>query len=273
MPDVYAVCEWDEERGFAIVADYPTALGWSDACAQPDADVRNGYDTVCLIGRLSDEQWTALQSDARYPAVLASGALTQPQLDALNARMATVMHPDLGRMIANSIDAEDAINTMIEANTRPIWRAGLSVTTGQVYYYDRNLWEVTINHITQSDWIPGEAVSLFKPYYETGTDPTPWHQPISSWDAYPINYRVTHNGKTWRSLIGANVWEPGSVGAEALWLDETPAPQTGEWVSGEQGLQIGDLRTYQGATYRVRQNPGINIWPPPTVPALWELVP
>jgi hypothetical protein len=30
---------------------------------------------------------------------------------------------------------------------------------------------------------------------------------------------VTHNGKTWESLIDNNVWEPGAVGTETLWKE------------------------------------------------------
>jgi len=45
----------------------------------------------------------------------------------------------------------------------------------------------------------------------------PWVQPTGAHDAYPLGAIVTHNGKTWESLIANNVWEPGGVGAGALW--------------------------------------------------------
>ena len=44
---------------------------------------------------------------------------------------------------------------------------------------------------------------------------------------------------------------------------------TSEWVYGEPGIQIGDQRSYEGIVYVCIQAPGINIWPPPIVPALW----
>ena len=39
-----------------------------------------------------------------------------------------------------------------------------------------------------------------------------WKQPIGSEDAYHVGDKVTHNGKTWESLIDNNVWEPGVYG-------------------------------------------------------------
>lgn len=152
------------------------------------------------------------------------------------------------------------------------YAVGVAVVVGEILRFEGQLIEVLQPHTTAAHWHPFEAVSLYRRYRAPGGDPEPWVQPGYAEQTYPLNFRVTHNGKTWRSLVANNSWEPGAQGSELLWQDES-TPQIGEWVSGEQGLQIGDLRTYQGATYRVRQNPGINIWPPPTVPALWELVP
>ena len=44
------------------------------------------------------------------------------------------------------------------------------------------------------------------------------------WDGINDNYRygavVSHNGKRWVSVFnGQNVWEPGSAGTEALWVE------------------------------------------------------
>lgn len=150
------------------------------------------------------------------------------------------------------------------------WAAGVAYAAGEVVQYQGQLYAVIAPHVSQSDWLPPVAHSLFKQYVAPG-EISEFRQPQGSHDAYPIGSRVTYQNKTWRSAVNANVWVPGSVGAESLWVDES-APQVGAWVSGEQGLKIGDLRTYQGITYRVRQNPGINSWPPPTVPALFEAV-
>ena len=36
--------------------------------------------------------------------------------------------------------------------------------------------------------------------------------PTGAYDAYPLGWKVTHDGKTWVSLTAANVWEPGAYG-------------------------------------------------------------
>lgn len=49
-----------------------------------------------------------------------------------------------------------------------------------------------------------------------------------AWDGiskdYAIGAIVSHNGKLWESVFaGQNVWEPGTVGTETLWVVYTPA--------------------------------------------------
>lgn len=39
-----------------------------------------------------------------------------------------------------------------------------------------------------------------------------WRQPTGAHDAYPLGWTVKHGGKTWISLVAANVWEPGVYG-------------------------------------------------------------
>lgn len=56
----------------------------------------------------------------------------------------------------------------------------------------------------------------------------------------------------------------------ALW--GIVVPDTTEWAPG-QVVAVGDLRTYQGTTYRCVQAHTTQAgWMPPVVPALWEVV-
>ena len=48
-------------------------------------------------------------------------------------------------------------------------------------------------------------------------------QPQGAHDAYPEGWKVTHNGKTWVSLVDANVWEPGVSGWREEGMEETPS--------------------------------------------------
>ena len=45
-----------------------------------------------------------------------------------------------------------------------------------------------------------------------------WEQPGST-NGYSKGDKVTHNGKTWESLVDNNVWEPGVIGTESLWKE------------------------------------------------------
>ena len=53
-----------------------------------------------------------------------------------------------------------------------------------------------------------------------------WTQPAGAHDAYPSGWQVTHNAKTWESLIDFNVWEPGVSG----WSEVVPVGEFPAWV-------------------------------------------
>lgn len=166
------------------------------------------------------------------------------------------------------LDTNDAAKKPGATVTKPLdWRPGIAYAAGEVARHNGQLYAVVQAHTSQADWPPEVAVALFKRYLPPG-EATPWVQPGGSHDAYPVGARVTYNGQTWVNTIAANVWQPGVTG----WQLDGGAPATSEWVSGEQGLKVGDVRTYSGIAYRVVQNPGVNIWPPPTAPALWQPV-
>ena len=128
---------------------------------------------------------------------------------------------------------------------------------------------------------------------ETLADASAWPeyiQPTGAHDAYPLGYVLTDGGRVWRSLIAANVWRPGSQGAERLWEDVTaevsqppepepeepetppepePTPSAPAWTPGTR-YDTGDLVTYGGQVYRCVQGHTTQAgWEPPGVPALW----
>lgn len=108
-----------------------------------------------------------------------------------------------------------------------------------------------------------------------------WVQPTGAHDANTKGRIVSHNGALWRSLIAANVWEPGSTGAGALWekvtagaAGEAPAtPTAPAWDGGGHAYKAGDLVTYSGKTYRVLQAHSSQAgWTPTAAPSLWVAV-
>ena len=101
----------------------------------------------------------------------------------------------------------------IEENTK--------LEAGQRVNHEEILYNVIQSHKKQADWAPNATPSLYAKVLipEDGTV-TDWEQPDST-NGYKTGDRVTHNEKTWESLVDNNVWEPGAVGTESLWLDVT----------------------------------------------------
>ena len=102
------------------------------------------------------------------------------------------------------------------------------------------------------------------------TDGDVWRQPTSAVDAYPKDWTVQHDGKTWVSLIAANVWEPGLSGWREVVDENDAAP---EWVqpTGEHdAYQTGDTVTFEGQEY-VSTIDG-NVWSPTDYPQGWEKI-
>lgn len=101
------------------------------------------------------------------------------------------------------------------------WEVGVEYVTDTKVRYNDVVYKVLQDHTSQEDWTPDVAVSLFvRCHQQSPEDEYPeWVQPTGSHDAYQKGDKVTHNEKRWESLIDANVWEPGTVGTEALWAE------------------------------------------------------
>ena len=94
----------------------------------------------------------------------------------------------------------------------PAWRSGVAYTAGQRLLYNSVLYKVLQDHTSQDDWTPDAANSLFTKVLIPDVSAIPeWEQPDST-NPYSAGDKVTHNGKTWVSDVGNNVWEPGVYG-------------------------------------------------------------
>ena len=84
--------------------------------------------------------------------------------------------------------------------------------------YSDELYKCLQAHTSQKDWNPENSPSLWAKVLDgqEGTGIGEWEQPDST-NPYMLGDQVTHNGKTWESLVDNNVWEPGAQGSEALW--------------------------------------------------------
>ena len=85
--------------------------------------------------------------------------------------------------------------------------------------------------------------------------------PTGAHDAYPQGWKVTHNGKTWESLVPFNVWEPGIANWRKVAGDDGPA----EWVQptgAHDAYKKGDQITYDGHVWT--SSVDANTWAPGT---------
>ena len=98
---------------------------------------------------------------------------------------------------------------------------GNTLKVGDRVNYYGILYNVIQEHQKQSTWNPVDAPSLFAKVLIPDPSVIPeWEQPDST-NPYMKGNKVTHNGKTWESLVDNNVWEPGVVGTGALWKEVT----------------------------------------------------
>lgn len=101
-------------------------------------------------------------------------------------------------------------------------------------------------------------------------DGDPWQTPQGAHDSYREGATVTHDGKTWVSLIDWNAHAPGVSGWREL-APEGAGPA--EWVQptgAHDAYQAGDVVSFAGRVYRSLIDS--NVWSPSAYPRGWEKV-
>lgn len=95
----------------------------------------------------------------------------------------------------------------------PNWSPNsVSYTADTRVRYNGVLYRVLQDHVSQEEWTPTAAASLFAKVLIPDENVIPeWEQPDST-NPYMAGDTVTHNGKTWTSDVDNNVWEPGVYG-------------------------------------------------------------
>ena len=117
--------------------------------------------------------------------------------------------------IRESATDEQALNSIA---LYPEWKVDVDYTVGQRVLYNSVLYKVLQAHTSQADWTPDVSHSLFAQILIPDENVIPeWVQPDST-NPYMKGNKVTHNGITYESLIDNNVWEPGVIGTESLWI-------------------------------------------------------
>lgn len=142
------------------------------------------------------------------------GLLTEKALDRLNAMMkqATIN-------CASNTDAQALEVQTLYPDWEKDFAPGDTLAKDSRVNYKDVLYKVLQEHQKQETWNPIDTPSLFAPVLIPDPSTIPeWQQPEST-NPYMKGDKVTHNGKTWESLIDNNVWEPGTN--ETLWKEVT----------------------------------------------------
>ena len=116
----------------------------------------------------------------------------------------------LAKIQAADLDDDQAIEVKV---LFPIWDGdGVAYKAGQRIQYLEDLYKILQDHISQQDWTPDVAVSLYVKIDDPSIEYPEWHQPTGAHDAYEKGAKVSHLGKHWTSDIDANVYEPSVYG-------------------------------------------------------------
>ena len=117
-------------------------------------------------------------------------------------------------------------------------------------------------------WEPG--VSGWREVVEEGSGAPEWVQPTDATNAYPKDWTVTHDGKTWVSLTPANVWPPGVSGWREIVDESAGAPEWVQPTGAHDAYQTGDRVMFEGAEYKSLIDG--NTWSPTAYPQGWEKI-
>lgn len=116
-----------------------------------------------------------------------------------------------GAIEVSSVSLDDATAVGVP-ELFPAWAEGKEMTAGKRVQYGDVLYRVLITHTAQANWTPDVSPSLFAVVLIPDPGDIPeWVQPDST-NPYMKGDKVTHNGKTWESMVDNNVWEPGIYG-------------------------------------------------------------
>lgn len=118
-------------------------------------------------------------------------------------------------MFANTLPVDKALEVVA---VFPPWEPSVSYAKDQYVLHGLNpdnepqLYRVISPHVSQSDWSPPAAVSLFTKVGFTETGTPVWVQPMGAHDAYMKGDVVSYNNTKYTSDVDGNVWKPGVYG-------------------------------------------------------------
>jgi hypothetical protein len=130
-------------------------------------------------------------------------------------------------------DPTTRFNALVEAQgvawgaNAPEYPTSGTILPNELYRWtDQTLWQVIQQYdVAVFNQPPSTYPALIRQVREPG-QVYEWKQPIDQFDAYRLKNAFTNkadeskrNGKTYKTLIDFNVWEPGAIGSENLWQE------------------------------------------------------
>lgn len=256
------------KRSFLNVFGADLGMSLEEINGEPIAfwDLEETYGEGSFVTH-NNEYWFALQESTNEEPTEVSlfwkliPRPTQTEVMVQGLKEVTALY--LSEDVQDEETSEEALTEI--ATVYPSWQAWKPVKAEKTYTYNGKFYRARTSHLTQPDWTPDVAISLWGEVRPTGVV-SAWVQPLGSHDAYPLGFVVTHSGSTWTSLVDNNVWEPG-VGAQ--WEEvvegggEEPPAGPEAWVQpvgAQDAYQIDDTVTHNGQTW-ISINAD-NVWEP-----------
>jgi hypothetical protein len=113
--------------------------------------------------------------------------------------------------IADALPDEIAVEYV---DLYPVWTAGAGLTAGDRVQHSGGLYRVQQAHTAEHPPSVNTA-ALYTRIQSPGA--------VEAWaqgQSYDSGVQVTHNGKTWLSMVDNNVWEPGAAGVhDNIWKE------------------------------------------------------
>jgi len=161
--------------------------------------------------------WSQLRTAADKIAEQVQREIEKKERDAKGLAENIVILRTIDKIIEELPDSEVEQLTYLY----PEWSgAGVNLPKDKKLRRNGKLYRVLQGHVTQPDWTPETAHSLFVPFRDPETIPD-WQLPQGSHDAPNTGDRVRHNDLCWQSKIDANTTEPGS---DPRWWEEIDCP-------------------------------------------------
>lgn len=111
--------------------------------------------------------------------------------------------------VVQNMDGFSDFQALQVASIYPEWHIDVDYRAGQVARFQSGLYRCNQAHLSQADWTPDVAASLWsRIIFTEGVEV--WKQPTGAHDAYNVGDRVMHEGAEYVSRINGNTTVPGT---------------------------------------------------------------